>query len=159
MRLYSYPSPCTCPSFDKIHFNLASMTFRLCLKISCDSYMTKKRWNDSCLCSQQCVSLRNGHIADTNPSQYVTEVRLSTGMATTESRESHIVDGLNAATGRPPIPPPLPRRPTDRSLSEYIAYVSRFGTVCFYPFKHDRPIFCHIYRQLQVSHPRSLSNV
>ncbi|KAI9572976.1 hypothetical protein HD554DRAFT_1404044 [Boletus coccyginus] len=55
-------------------------------------------------------------------SAYVTEVRLSTGMATSGSRESHIVDGLDAATGRLPLPPPLPRRPTDRSLSEHIAY-------------------------------------
>ena len=136
-----------------------SMTFRPCLKLSCDSYMTKKRLNDSCLYSQQCVPLRNGHIAGTNSSQYVTEVRLSTLMTTTRSAESHIVDDLDTATRRPSIPPPLPRRPTDRSLSEHIAYVSNFGAGWFSSSKSDRTIFCHIYRQLQVSHPRSPSNV
>jgi hypothetical protein len=116
-----------CPSFDKIHSSPVSTTSRLCLKLSCDSYMTKKRSNDSSLYSQQCVSLLNGHTAGTNPpSQYVTEVRLSTLMATTGSTESHAVDGLDTATGRPSVPPPLPRRPTDRSLSEHIAYVSHF---------------------------------
>ncbi|KAG8219803.1 hypothetical protein J3R82DRAFT_776 [Butyriboletus roseoflavus] len=55
-------------------------------------------------------------------SAYVTEVRLSTGTASTEPTDSHLVDSLDAATGRRTSAPPLPRRPTDRSLSERIAY-------------------------------------
>ncbi|KAF8445929.1 hypothetical protein L210DRAFT_962985 [Boletus edulis BED1] len=50
-------------------------------------------------------------------SAYVTEIRLSTGVTSARSTESHIVDELDTATGIPSIP-----RPVDRSLSEHIAY-------------------------------------
>lgn len=132
-----------------------NMTLRLCLKLSCDSYMTRKRSNDLCLYSQQCVLPRDGHTAGTNPSQYVTEVRITAGIASTESTDFHTVDSLDTMAGRgTSIPPPLPRRPTDRSLSEHIAYVSHCGDGCFSSSESDRIIFYHIYLQLQVSRPR-----
>lgn len=137
---------------------LVSMTLRTCLKLNCDDYMTKKRSSDSCLYSRQCVPLRNGHTTGTNPPQYVTEVRFSSGVASTEYTDSHIVDSLDSVTARRTSTPPLPRRPTDRSLSERIAYVSHLGDGCLSSSESDRTIFYHIY-QLQVSHPRSRSNV
>ncbi|KAF9237350.1 hypothetical protein BU15DRAFT_48725 [Melanogaster broomeanus] len=62
-------------------------------------------------------------------SAYVTEVRLpgvsasTDNTQSTEPAEAERHDTLTG-NGHSRTPPPLPRRPTDRALSEYIAYVS-----------------------------------
>lgn len=115
--LQSNPCPNT-------HFNLVETTFRLCLKLNYDACMMKTRSNDSCLYSQQYVPLRNRNPSGTKPSwQYVTEVRLSTDVASTRPAESNMTD---TTTGSPSTP-----RPADHSLAERIAYVSRFRTGYF----------------------------